>query len=397
MALVSLAVTGVAANSLPAAGDTPPADAFRFVSMTDFLNADIGDVTGTRYYRAGQPNSTNPSYETAIATVLDAVRDEGTPHVLADGDFVEGHWGVDTAKTGTFGPVTTESQKLAAVRLAADTYYRQTLARFTGRGLNVYPAVGDHELGDNPWRRADGGITAFKWRNVGVFKAAYSRTMMTDAAGAPRFVNRPEGQAAGTAYAVRPHPEVQFVSLDVFRRSNTDVVAQLDGKQLAWLTSVLATARADGVDWIIVQGHTPIIGPIRRAYSSGLMYTGGQGSALWRVLKEYGVNVYFSGEFHDITAHYVDGIAQITHGGLIQRGQATYVVADVAGTTMTLTVKRFAGTADLSELKLWQTDTLKNKASTVTLPAAAEIVGTMVLDSSTGLVERTGLMEEYTG
>ena len=64
---------------------------------------------------------------------------------------------------------------------------------------------------------------------------------------------------------------------------------------------------------------------------------------------------------------------------------------------MTLTVKRFAGTADLSELKLWQTDTLKNKASTVTLPAAAEIVGTMVLDSSTGLVERTGLMEEYTG
>jgi len=394
IALAATASPGVGA----AADDPPPVDAFRFVSMPDFLNADIGDVAGSPYYRPGQPNSTNASYETAISTILDAVQAEGTPHLLIAGDFVEGHWGVDTAKTRTFGPLWTEVQKIAAVNLAADTYYRQNLARFTARGLILYPAVGDHEIGDNPWRRSAGGVEAFKWRNMSVFKNAFARTMLKEANGTPRFGSRPDGQASGTAYAVRPHPEVQLISLDVFRRTTSDIVPEIDYKQMAWLKGVLAAARADGVDWIVVQGHTPIVGPVRKQFSSALMYQGGQTSALWKVLKDNGVDLYLNGEFHDITAHHVDGIAQITHGGLIQQGGVNYLVVDVTPGTMTLTVKRFAATSDWTvQPLLWQTDTTKAKASVVSVEPVPQTVGTMVIDRDLGLIERTGLLEEYLG
>jgi len=115
-----------------------------------------------------------------------------------------------------------------------------------------------------------------------------------------------------------------------------------------------------------VQGHTPIASPVRKFYSSGMIYKGGTNSALWALMKKYKVDVYLAGEVHDVTGHYVDGIAQISHGGLAYRGNANYMVGEIVGDTLTFTSKQFTGTADWDTARMWQTDMTKSKPVSIT-------------------------------
>ena len=46
---------------------------WRFVSIPDFLNADIGDIMGLASYDGG-PNSTTPAYEAAIDFLINPSR-----------------------------------------------------------------------------------------------------------------------------------------------------------------------------------------------------------------------------------------------------------------------------------------------------------------------------------
>jgi hypothetical protein len=144
---------------------------YKFVSMPDYWNADVGDVSGSPFYSAGMPNSINASYQATDDYILSTARAEGATDMLVAGDFVEGHWGIDTDKTGVFGPVTTTAQKRAAVKLAGDTYYPQVMDRFTRNGFTLYPALGDHEIGDNDWNVSKGGMEAFKYNNLRVSRA----------------------------------------------------------------------------------------------------------------------------------------------------------------------------------------------------------------------------------
>ena len=287
---------------------------YRFLSSPDFLNADIGNTRKSALFRPGDPNSTNKRYEQALDTVLDSFAEEyetGAPRdIFVAGDLVNGHWGIDTDDTGLFGPTKTYRQRLRAVERAGALYDGQWLDRFERRGLTPYAALGDHEIGDDPWGRpGDGGDRQrrrdreFKLRAVPVFKETFSKHILRDSDGTYISRERPRGPAHDTAYAVRPHPEVQLVTLDVFQRTDDDVVAELDPKQLSWLRKVLRAADRDGVDWTIVQGHTPIAGPVRMRGSSGLMYRAGTRSQLWEVLETENVDLYLAGEVHDITAH----------------------------------------------------------------------------------------------
>ena len=104
---------------------------------------------------------------------------------------------------------------------------------------------------------------------------------------------------------------------------------RVDAAQMRWLRNVLAKAKRDGVKWIIAQGHTPILWPVRTRGSSGLHYGGGAKSELWQVFKKYGVDLYLAGEVHDVTAEEQDGITQITHGGAFQYGLTNYLVLDI--------------------------------------------------------------------
>jgi hypothetical protein len=339
----------------------PPID-YAFVSMPDFLNADVADLSHLPTFDGRHENGTSPAWERAIGNVLDAVQREGTGHLYIAGDLVEGEWGRDDDASGIFGPVETRDDRRRAVLRAGSVYYRQTMRRFAERGLAVYPALGDHELGDNPWGLGLGWYAEFKYRNLGLFKHVYSKYVMRRPDGVHRFRNRPPGQANGTAYAVRPHPDVQLVTLDVFRRGwrkgRWTVRHSIDRAQFDWLNRVLTKANADGVQTIIVQAHTPIAAPVRERHTSGLMYEKGAGSPLWRLMRRHRVDLYLAGEVHAVTTSHRDGILQIAHGGLMKTGDANYIVVKISGSSISVQAKAFpdAGIRGAGVRRLWHSN-----------------------------------------
>jgi hypothetical protein len=362
-ALASLAVLAAPAHAQEAPVPAPVSEVdYTFVSMPDFLNADVADLSHLPTFDGSRPNGTSAAWERAIGNVLDAVQREGVRDLYIAGDLVEGEWGRDDDGSGIFGPVESRTDRRRAVMRAASVYYRQTTRRFAQRGLWLYPAVGDHEIGDNPWGLGLGWYAEFKYRNLGLFKHAYSKYIMRRPDGTHRFRNRPPGQANGTAYAVRPHPNVQLITLDVFRRGfrkgRWTVRHSIDRQQFDWMDRVLTKANADGIETIIVQAHTPIAAPVRRRNTSGLMYEKGVGSPLWRLMVRHGVDLYLAGEVHAVTASHRDGILQVAHGGLMKTGDANYIVVKIAGPLITIHAKGFpgAGVEHGSAQRLWHSN-----------------------------------------
>lgn len=366
----------------------PPAPvldgAYRFVSAPDFLNQDVADLTADGREEhivkaTGEvANSTNAEYDTALDHVISEMASHGTDDVLVAGDLVEGRWGRDDARTGVFGPVRTEPQRVRAWRRAADVYFPAYRDRFTSHGLVTYPAVGDHEIGDDPWRkrRPDPWID-FKRRHVPLFKQVFAEQMLTGADGEPRFTDRPAtGPARDTAYAVRLDDDVLLVTLDVFQRRGNDVHLSVDPAQLDWLRGVLRKARRADVPWVMVQGHVPMTGDVRTRNSSHLVYERGYRSDLWRTMVDGGVDVYLSGEVHDQTVHQRDGILEVSHGSLFYRGEASYVVGQVTPDQLVLENHQFRGTIGFDD-RLWTTSR-QGAPGHISYPGQSVVTGTLV-------------------
>lgn len=378
----------VAAVVLPLA---PPAPApahdrvYAFASMPDFLNADIGDTRTSPAWELGMPVGSNAAYEQAIGTVLDDVAARHPRDVLVAGDLVEGRWGMDAERTGVFGPVDTRAHRLQALHRAAEVYYGDWRQRFAVRDLPVHAAVGDHELGDDPWT---GPRNAFKRGAQPAFRDAWAEEFT---AGGERY----RRHLGGTNYATSLHPEVLLVTVDVFRSSDDDVVAQLGPRRLRWLRRTLERAERRSVDWIVVQGHTPVAGPVRSRFSSELRYRGGTSSPFWDTLADAGVDLYLSGEVHDVTVTRDRGVTQVAHGGLFYRGQTTYLTGEVRSDgTMRLEVRGFDDAGAHYARRLWQTDR-RNLPGTVAYDAPSQPLGTMVLDREQQVLERTGIMRPF--
>ncbi|HEU5038153.1 MAG TPA: hypothetical protein VFT70_14185, partial [Nocardioides sp.] len=271
--------TGDATGDLrPVSSATAP---YRFAAAPDIFNQDIGDVRGQRGWQPGDPNSWTPQLETAVDTVLDEIAGHDPQSLLVAGDLVEGHWGRDDLGTGIFGPTRTAPQRAASLRRAGAFYHGQNAQRFAAHGLDLYAAIGDHDLGDNPWT----GSPQLRWKrqHAALFRSVFAQAYDETADGSPRFTDRPVGtQWADTAYATQLSPDVLLVSLDVFHVTKDDVRTEVVGGQLRWLRHVLADARQRGVPWIVVQGHVPVLTPVRVRYSSGLSLERGERSPLWR-------------------------------------------------------------------------------------------------------------------
>ena len=355
--------------------------AYRFISAPDFLNQDVADLTAGGREQLVDPrtgevaNSTNADYDAALDHVLDEMASHGTDDVLVAGDLVEGRWGRDDSRTGVFGPVRTQVQRLRAWRRAAEVYYPAWRQRFADRGLTTYTALGDHEIGDDPWRKRRDAWTDFKRRHVPQFKKVYADQMLTDASGGRRFTDRPRGQARHTAYAARLDRNVLLVTLDVFERRGGDVHMSVDRAQLRWLEQVLRQARRDDVPWVMVQGHTPMTGDVRTRNSSHLVYERGTRSPLWRAMVEGGVDVYLSGEVHDQTVHQRDGILEVSHGSLLYRGEASYVVGQATADRLVLENHQFSGTIGFED-RLWTTSR-QGAPGHISYPDPSAVTGTL--------------------
>jgi 3',5'-cyclic AMP phosphodiesterase CpdA len=321
----SLGVALVAAS--PAASQDAP---YTFVSIPDFLNADIGDTREAFHWKPGDPNSINVSYRASLDAILDNVQAELPSDVFVAGDMVEGHWGEDVDKSGIFGPVRSFEQRKAAIRRAAHLYYSQWKRRFSHRGLPVHTAVGDHEIGDLDKIMPARG--SFQYRVFNVFKQAYKEHF-------------------GPTYYAKDIGNSLLITLDVFSRDEQSIKIRVGEAQLDWLRQTLASTTATN---IIVQAHTPILGPVNTYRSSGLMYPNGRNSRLWQVMVRGGVDLYLCGEVHDVTVTERDGIMQIAHGSLIAGGRMNYLVGTIYPDHIDLELKRINGTRDTSR-KLWHT------------------------------------------
>jgi len=291
-ATVVLAVCGGRLAAEPASKKA----SWRFVSIPDFLNCDV------RY--------PEPKWEDALGYVLRQIRAENPDFVLVAGDLVMGRW--------WDGPK--QIEELSKV------FYTAWIGRMRDHGLKFYAAVGDHELGDNPWHGK-------RLEHVPHYERAFVKYLKM-----PR--NGPPGKEGLTYSFV--HKNVLFVAVDVFEQESMGAgmgTATFSGKQVDWLRKTLAD-RADA-DHVVVMGHTPIIGPVRARASSRLMLKGGRGSRLWQTMKAGGVDLYLCGEVHAITCRQVDGIEHIAHGSLFGYvNTVNYLVATVTPKTMRLELKR---------------------------------------------------------
>lgn len=348
------------------------------VSMPDFLNADVGDTTirEGRGWEPGDPNSTNESYQQLVSTIVQQVASENPDAVLVAGDLVKGHWGRDVDETGIFGPVSNLEERLKAVRAAGNLYYGEWRRYWWKNGLEletVYPAIGDHEIGDNPWTPG-----WFKYKAIRTFKDIWARNFTTEWDTGWRFDERPVGTPwEKTAYAVELPGNVLLVTLDVFTKWKDGVHTKLDQGQLDWLDSVLSESNAQ---WVIVQGHTPILGPVRQRSSSGLMLEKGADSKTWQLLRKHDVDLYLAGEVHHMTTLTDGSTVQVSHGALASWGHENYLLIRVYPDRLELELKEFTGGQVIDdENRLWQTSPQRGPLETVFTPGV-KIVGTMTIN-----------------
>ncbi|MHC4700071.1 MAG: metallophosphoesterase family protein, partial [Planctomycetota bacterium] len=130
--------------------------------------------------------------------------------------------------------------------------------------------------------------------------------------------DKPIGEAASrplgtkyetTSYAYQ-YKNVLFVTVDVFNQEDPDkkigmqgsVTGAVVGKHLKWLDHVLSEARKDAsIKHIFVQAHLPVLQPVRRVNSSGMLMDDEMESDFWKTLRKHKVDIYFAGEVHSNT------------------------------------------------------------------------------------------------
>ncbi len=119
------------------------------------------------------------------------------------------------------------------------------------------------------------------------------------------------------------------------------VQSEVVDAHLEWLEEELLMAERDPkITNVIVQGHAPVLQPVRKRSSSGMLLDKGQNSPFWQVMKKHGVDLYLAGEVHDVTASRDETTVQISHGGIIgYQRYASFLVGTVYSDSIELNVK----------------------------------------------------------
>lgn len=316
--------------------------AWTMVSFPDFFNFDVPEPW--------------PQWDDAVNWFLDQVSKESPEFVLITGDLVNGHW--------YDGPKCIEHM--------GATYYGNWIRRMKSHQLKYYVAVGDHELGDDPW-------PAEKMALVPHFERVFAANLEM-----PQ--NGPENKK-GLAYWVR-HQNVLLITVETFEEVDGELLVTVTGIQLEWLKQTLAENK--DADFIIVQGHAPVIGKPEARSSSMLMVKDSSDSNLWKVMKDAGVDLYLCGEFHAVTIDEKDGIWQIVHGSSWGReivSTQDYLVMNVVGKKLNLEMKSFPMKAQGDFM--WNLHKNRGPQQIVVIPDEAkangpQVTGTLTIDKKNG-------------
>jgi hypothetical protein len=249
-AVAGAATTGLVPAGSATAGPRSITDPLvTFVSMPDFFNGDVADLSVLPTWDEGM-NSWNQSWQDAIDRCLGAVADHRPNAVFLAGDMVEGRWNIDSDDRQLFGPVTQgidrESivQCEGAISAAGGVYYPFVADLFASRNLPLYPAVGDHEILDDR-----SGPLNSRWSSSGLHNGVpdnryylvdHSKSVWADhftrPGGVPRFHRRPRGSGSEfSAYAVSFADSMTLITVDTFMRHSGGVRLGVFDAQLRWL------------------------------------------------------------------------------------------------------------------------------------------------------------------
>jgi hypothetical protein len=136
-----------------------------------------------------------------------------------------------------------------------------------------------------------------------------------------------------------------FVTINIFYQSSpTETIGELgtiagtvNGAHLEWFENVLAEGnKLDKVKHIFVQGHFPVMYPVRKTKSSGLYMEDHTSSDFWKAMQKHNVDIYFAGESH------LNTVSQDSTSDLIQvvsRGNffSNVLTVDVTDDTIDVT------------------------------------------------------------
>lgn len=239
----------------------------RFTSVPDIFNWNIGNP--------------QPGWEDTLDWFFKHLKKQGPDFNLNAGDIMDARWWDNAAQ----------------VEKKTKEYWTGFNKRYAAHELKVYVAPGDHEYGD------DGGL------KKGDIARAFGK-QFTELMGMPR--NGPKNHL-GRAFFVR-QGNLLIITLDTFEDAGPRFAYTVGDEQLAWMEKTLKEHK--DAEFVIVQGHLPIVGPVRSKNSSASMLKGGTKSKLWKLMVKYQVDAYFCGEHHRITVKKQDGIWQIVHGAL---------------------------------------------------------------------------------
>jgi hypothetical protein len=240
---------------------------FHFTSIPDLFNWNI------KYPQ--------PGWENAMDWFLEGMKKEGPAFMLNAGDIMDARWWSSKEQ----------------VIWETWNYWGGFKRRFQDKDIRLYIAPCDHEYGDDQGLR--------KMHLAPVFAAQFARIFDFPKNGPKHMKER--------AYSFAKE-NLAVITVNTFEDAGDRVSMTVSGKQLEWLEEQLK--QYQDKEFIIVQGHVPVFGPVASKNSSANMLEGGADSGFWKTMVEYGVDAYFCGEHHRITAKKRDGIWQIVHGAL---------------------------------------------------------------------------------
>jgi len=409
-----------------------------FLSAPDLFNFDYADLSGgadpaiaavfgdtyadnlvaAPNWQLGGPNSMNAT----LAGILHQVVDDmvatagGDPElVMIAGDLTGGRWPQNPkALERLFGNASTSLDQ--ELRAAADSYYSWVRTLFRESGVDkVVAALGDHDIGDNNWK-----VGSTKAQSVTTMKAAFSDALVDPLfAGlnsSEEAVNDPwadirfsPGDTSGTSFIYQQN-NVLFLTVDMFHFEgantklgpNGAVKLEFTKQDIAWIQQVLDRADGDAsVDHVIIQGHSPVLGPVKSSRSSALTLKRAEFSAFWQTIEDFGtdnggkVRAFLNGEVHATTAilDEASGIVQIAHGALIEPSRTkpddlTYMAVDVVQDRLTFKEYKAELSRENDTSFIWQVDR-PNVVAHDTYTGSPVLIGETVLDVSAGSLDLT--------